>query len=212
MSRFEDPAAIAETFDVSRESMERLGAYVDLLIRWNRSINLVANAERSHVWHRHIADSLQLTRYIDSSATIIDLGSGGGLPAIPLAITRTGGSHVYLVESNRKKAAFLTQAARITGSPATVIPKRIESALSETLSPAPRIVTARALASLSILLEMASPILASGGQAVFLKGQDVESELTEAAKSWRIDAVLHTSLVDDSGRVVVIRQANRLVG
>jgi 16S rRNA (guanine527-N7)-methyltransferase len=211
MTTFTGPEGIQEAFAVSREAVERLQQYVDLLVRWNRSINLVANADPAHVWHRHIADSLQLTRYIDSGETIIDLGSGGGLPGIPLAITRADKAKVYLVESNHKKAAFLTQAARITGSPAMVIPKRIEQIDLDALPSPPQVVTARALAPLTLLLEYASPILAQGARAVFLKGQDVESELTEAAKSWRIDAVVQTSLVDDSGSVVIVRKASRLV-
>ncbi|WP_137388655.1 16S rRNA (guanine(527)-N(7))-methyltransferase RsmG [Rhodoligotrophos defluvii] len=206
---FSHPEVVAEQFGVSRESMARLQRYVDVLIRWNRSINLIGASTAEHIWQRHIADSLQLRRFLDTEQSLVDLGSGAGFPGLALALAFPEGSPAFahLIESNRKKAAFLANAIRMTDAPAGVIPKRIEEVDVTALVPQPAVAVARALAPLARLLQLAQGFLGAGLGAVFLKGQDVESELTEAAKSWRIDADVYPSLVDASGRILVIRQA-----
>ncbi|WP_342640353.1 16S rRNA (guanine(527)-N(7))-methyltransferase RsmG [Rhodoligotrophos ferricapiens] len=214
MTEFDsDPEAIAAAFGVSRESVGALAQYVELLIRWNRAINLVANSEPGHIWTRHVADSLQLHAFLNEGQAVIDLGSGAGFPGIPLAIARAnraGTSPVYLVESNRKKAAFLANAVRVTGAIAEVIPRRIEDVGPEDLTPRPAWIVARALAPLPKLLHLAKPFLQTGAKALFLKGQDVESELTAASKSWRINADVYPSVVDRSGRILLISHAERM--
>ncbi|MGF7158584.1 16S rRNA (guanine527-N7)-methyltransferase [Rhodoligotrophos appendicifer] len=204
---------MADAFDVSRESLGRLQIYVDLLGKWNASINLVADASPEIVWRRHIADSLQIRRFIPHGISVIDLGSGAGFPGLPLAILfgPNPSQICHLVESNRKKCAFLLNAIRLTDAAAVVHATRIESVATQELNPPPGVITARAVAPLTKLLELSEVFLRKGAIAVFLKGQDVGSELTEAAKSWRIEADIHPSVVDPSGRVVVVHQA-RFIG
>ena len=135
-----------------------------------------------------------------------DLGSGGGFPglAIACALADTPGAHVHLVESNGKKAAFLREAAKVTGAPVTVHASRVEEFVENTAETFD-VVTARALAPLPALLTMAYPLLKKGALGLFPKGQDVGSELTEAAKYWSIQSSLVQSRTDARGQIVVVR-------
>jgi 16S rRNA (guanine527-N7)-methyltransferase len=202
-------AALALT-PVSRETAARLDRFVALLLTWQRRINLVAASTVPTIWTRHISDSLQLLRLASEARTWLDLGSGGGFPglAIACALADTPGCRVDLVESNARKAAFLREAARILCLPTVVHCARIKDFVlrwSETAE----IVTARALAPLPQLLDYAAPVLEKGAQGLFPKGQDVEAELAEAAKSWSIMTELVPSLTDPKGRIVVVRRAER---
>lgn len=154
---------------------ERLRAYAALLATWTRRINLISRADQPHIWSRHIEDSLRLIPHIPANATrAIDLGSGAGFPGLVLAIAT--GIHFDLIESDRRKAAFLAEAARLTQAPATIHPVRIESCR---LAPAP-LVTARALAPLPELLALAMPLLAAGGTMLLPKGARAAEELAAA--------------------------------
>src|SRR5262249_41385593 len=150
-----------------------------------------------HVWTRHVADSLQLLRLAPQAHAWVDLGSGGGFPGLVLAcaLADKPPATVHLVESNAKKAAFLREAVRTLTLPALVHAMRIKDFV-QGFAETPDVVTARALAPLTDLLGHAAPLLERGAQGLFLKGQDVEAELTEASKYWRIDAVLAPSLTD----------------
>lgn len=197
-----------EQLGVSRETFDRLSTYVDLLRSWQQRINLIADSTLGDIWRRHILDSAQLLPLAPLSARKwIDLGSGAGLPGVVLAIllAERGGGSVTLIEANQKKSAFLTEAIRVTGAPATVLNKRIEAALSGPNRIACDVVTARALASLTDLLRLASPLLMAGAEGLFLKGRDVDAELTEAAKSWNMDMGLLPSQTDPNGRIVRVR-------
>jgi len=164
------------------ETVARLTAYVALLAKWTLSINLVAAADRAHLWPRHVLDSLRLLPLIPPDATRgIDLGSGAGLPGLVLAIA--AGIPFDLIESDRRKAAFLMEAQRATGAPVQVHCLRIEAAA---LPPAP-LVTARALAPLAALLGLAAPLLAPGGLALFPKGARAADELAQARQDWTMD-------------------------
>lgn len=164
------------------ETMERLHAYAALLATWTRRINLVSTADRDSIWHRHVEDSLRLLPLIPpATPRAIDLGSGGGLPGLVLAIVT--GIPFDLVESDRRKAAFLREAARATAAPVQVHAVRIESC---GLPPAP-LVTARALAPLPALLDLAAPLLASGGVMLFPKGARAAEELAAARTRWSFD-------------------------
>lgn len=184
----------------------RLDRFVELLLTWQKKTNLIAPSTVPEVWTRHVADSLQLLKLAPDARRFVDFGSGGGFPGIPIACALAGreGAMVHLVESNHKKAAFLREAARITGIPATVHAMRIEDFVDRFAEPVD-IVTARALAPLENLLAKAYPLLKSGAQALFLKGQDVEGELTQAAKCWTIEAELIPSVTDAGGRIVKVR-------
>jgi 16S rRNA (guanine527-N7)-methyltransferase len=198
---------------VSRESLARLEAFVDLLIRWQKRINLIGPATVEDVWRRHIADALQLIPLVEGDpGAIIDLGSGGGIPGLPLAIAWPAAPKVFahLVESNAKKAAFLRAAIRATAAPARVHETRIEALKVEDVEPRPKLVVARALAPLPRLLELAFPFLAAGAIGLFHKGQHVEDELTESTKYWRIIHRLHPSRLPGGGSIVEIREIARV--
>src|SRR5438876_596589 len=180
--------------------------FVELLLKWQRVSNLIADSSVGHVWTRHIADSLQLIALAPDARTWVDLGSGAGFPGLVLAcaLADTAGAMVHLIESNAKKAGFLREAARVTQAAATVHHGRAEDLIPAWQHPVD-VVTARALAPLSILVGLAAPMVKKGAKALFLKGQDVEAELTEATKYWNIETVIVPSRTDSRGRIVEIR-------
>lgn len=195
---------------VSRETWHRLDAVVALLLRWQPAVNLVSASSLAKLWTRHVADSLQLFPLAPEARTWVDLGSGGGFPGLVLAcaMAELDGARVHLIESDQRKAAFLREAARTAAVPATVHAQRIETVAS-TWAGRADVISARALAPLSRLLDHAEPWLQSGAQALFLKGQDVERELTESSKSWHMDVELLASITDPLGRIVHVRRAER---
>lgn len=165
---------------------DRLRAYADLLLTWTRRINLVSAADAGRIWDRHVIDSLRLLPLMTpGTPRAIDIGSGGGLPGLVLAIA--GGVPFDLVESDARKCAFLREAARVTGAPVQVHCSRIESC---GLPPAP-LVTARALAPLPALLALAAPLLAPGGTMLLPKGVRADAELDAARAGWRFDLRVH---------------------
>jgi 16S rRNA (guanine527-N7)-methyltransferase len=205
-----DRARALSLVTVSRETLARLDEFVTLLLKWQATTNLVAPSTLSRVWTRHVADSLQLLTLAPEARIWLDLGSGGGFPGVVLAcaLAERSGARVHLVESNGKKAAFLREAARALTLPALVHAARIKDVVHRLTEPVD-IVTARALAPLADLLAYAEPVLKKGAQGLFPKGQDVEAELTEASKYWRIDTTLAPSLTSADARIVVVRRAER---
>jgi 16S rRNA (guanine527-N7)-methyltransferase len=205
----EDAESVLRRFNVSRESTARLERYVELLHHWQTRINLVGPSTLAHIWTRHIADSLQLLALMPPPPlAIADLGSGAGIPG--LILTLAAPYEVHLYESNGKKAAFLREAIRVTGANAHVHQMRIEDVAIAKDRPKVGIVVARALAPLDRLIELAHPFLADGATGMFLKGQDVEAELTRATKSWRITVTKHLSLTDSHGVILVITEAHHV--
>jgi 16S rRNA (guanine527-N7)-methyltransferase len=224
-----DRAAALKLVHVSRETVGRLDRFVELLLLWQGKTNLIAASTIPHLWTRHIADSLQLLDLAPQAKTWIDLGSGAGFPGVAIACTfghranpsasfSTGGNSlghadndtagspsavVHLVESNAKKAAFLRQAVRVTGAPAMVHAMRIDRFVDSFVGGAD-VVTARALAPLKSLFDQCFTLLQSGAVGLFPKGQDVEAELTHAAKYWNIHHTLVPSITDPRGRIVVV--------
>lgn len=186
-------------------------AIIALLEKWQRTINLVAPATLPIIWTRHVADSLQLVPLAGEATRWVDLGSGGGFPGLIAAavLAERPGADVTLVESDSRKAAFLREAARIAELPVTVLPERIERVAAQIASGV-EIVSSRALAPLPKLFDLAHPFLAQGAKGLFLKGQDVDNELTEASKSWMIQAEMRDSLTDPGGRILIVRAAERL--
>ncbi len=197
---------------VSRETEKRLDQLVELLRVWQRTTQLVAGSTLSHVWTRHIADSLQLLDLAPKARVWVDLGSGAGFPGLVIAcaLAETTGANVHLVESNAKKAAFLREAVRLTKAPAVVHHTRIEKFV-ESFGQRVDVVTARALAPLKLLLDQSFALLNGGAQGIFPKGQDVEAELTEASKYWNMDATLVPSRTDSKGRIVIVRALQRRI-
>jgi 16S rRNA (guanine(527)-N(7))-methyltransferase RsmG len=156
-----------------------LRAYLELLLAWNARINLIAPATEAVAWERHVLDSWQLLPLLPPRGALVDLGSGGGLPGLVLAMGRAEETH--LVESDRRKAAFLLEVTRALGlAHVHVHARRIEATRLSRAA----VVTARALAPLDVLLRQAHGILDPSGVAVFPKGRGAEDELTAAAPHW----------------------------
>jgi 16S rRNA (guanine527-N7)-methyltransferase len=186
--------------------MERLVIYAELLVNWQSRINLVGPTTLVDLWRRHMLDSAQLLAYLPPGE-VLDLGSGAGFPGLVLAVLRgtAEAGLVHLVESDSRKAAFLREAARLTGAPAVVHNCRIEA-----LEPFPvSTITARALAPLVKLLEMAELFLSPTTCCLFLKGRSSEEELTRAGKDWTMRANRIPSRTDPSGYILHLREVHR---
>jgi 16S rRNA (guanine527-N7)-methyltransferase len=195
---------------VSRETEGRLDRFVDLLLEWQTKTNLVAGSTLPQLWSRHVSDSLQLLAFAPSAKTWVDLGSGGGFPGIVLAcaLAEKANASVHLIERNAKKAAFLREALRVTAAPGVVHLADIGETVDRIRGPVD-CVTARALAPLNVLLGFAEPFVKKGATALFLKGQDVEAELTEATKYWKIKPRLHSSQTGGQGWIVELDEIGR---
>lgn len=189
---------------VSRETFGDLQAFETEFRRWSAKINLAAPSTLPELWTRHVLDSAQVPALAPGAVNWLDLGSGGGFPGAIIAILmkERPGSHVALVESNRKKAAFLQSILGRLGAPARVHPVRIEDAVG--LVSQPEIITARALAPLGQLIDLASPWLLRGAKALFHKGRDYRTEIANSAADWRFDLVEHRSAVDAEGVILEI--------
>jgi 16S rRNA (guanine527-N7)-methyltransferase len=190
---------------VSRETRARLEAFRDLLLQWTTRINLVAGRSPAAIDHRHIGDSLQLLPLLPSDGALIDLGSGAGFPGLVLAIAAE--LHpVHLVESDRRKAAFLVEASRFLGlAHVTVHAKRIEAVPLAGLA----VVTARALAPLTRLLPHAARFLAPEGVAIFPKGRGAEAELTDAGRDWTMQIERFQSRTDPDATILRLSHIHR---
>ena len=219
--RVKTPAAILDLADdralalaltpVSRETAERLDRFVALFLETQSHTNLVGPATVAGLWTRHIADSLQLIDLAPDAGRWVDLGSGGGFPGVVIAcaLADRAGAHVHLVESTGKKAAFLHSVGQAIALPMTVHHQRIEDFSPQFTAD---VVSARALARLPALLDYVAPFLKTGAKALLPKGQDVEVELTEAAKCWKINAELVPSRTNPDGRIVVVHELHRRSG
>jgi 16S rRNA (guanine527-N7)-methyltransferase len=198
------PEEFAGTTNVSRETLSRLQVYVDLLVAWNRRINLVGPRTLDDVWRRHILDSAQLRPLIPKAARVlVDLGSGAGLPGLVLAIL--GVAEVHLVETDARKCAFLREAARVTGARVLLHAQRLETVTGF----AADVVTARALAPLSTLLYYAERFVGAHSILLFPKGSTAVEELTEARKAWKMREMLHPSVSDPSGTILRLEEVSR---
>ena len=189
---------------VSRETFLRLQTLAEGVRRWQPKTNLIANGTLDELWERHIADSLQCIALKPNASHWVDIGSGGGFPGLVIAacMAETDGSSVHMVESNSKKCAFLRQINRQMGSSAEIHAERIESAAKQI--PTPEIVTARALASLPKLLDLASPWLLDGATGLFHKGREFEAEIKECDGLWGFDLVDHSSTISSESVILEI--------
>jgi 16S rRNA (guanine527-N7)-methyltransferase len=181
---------------VSRETQARLETYLAMLTKWQGAINLVGRSTMRDPWRRHFWDSAQLHPLIPAGASVIDLGSGAGFPGLVLAMM--GDLHVHLVESDQRKAAFLRETARETGTDVTLHIGRAEQ-----VPPQPGdVVTARALAPVADLLGLATRWLRPGGTCLFLKGRQADTELTDAHTAWRFTAERISSRSDPAATIL----------
>jgi 16S rRNA (guanine527-N7)-methyltransferase len=205
-----DRATALALTPVSRETEARLDRFLDLLWTWQAKTNLVSPSTLPRLWSRHVSDSLQLLDLALGAKVWMDLGSGGGFPGMVLAcaLADVPGASVHLVERNGKKAAFLREALRVTGAPGVIHLADIEDIVDRLAAPVDCI-TARAVAPLNQLIGFAEPVVRRGAKALFLKGQDVEGELTEATKYWKIEPRLHPSRTGGHGWIVELDRIER---
>jgi 16S rRNA (guanine527-N7)-methyltransferase len=182
-----------------------LESFCEMLTKWNRAQNLVSRETLEDVWQRHIADSLQLLPLLTSARTIVDIGSGGGFPALPLAIAaQTSGQRFVLIEPNTRKAAFLRAVIRRFGLDAAVEGTRVESA-----DIVADVVTARAVAALPLLLDLAQALFGPATRALFHKGREYEDEVAQAAAQWVFDVIIHPSRTAGGGVILEISKLER---
>jgi len=194
------PEDIARLLDVSRETIDKFQAYLTLLEKWQRRINLVANSTLAEAWQRHILDSGQLAAlYPPQTTRVMDVGSGAGFPGLVLAIM--GGVTVDLVESDQRKAVFLSTVIRELGLPAKVHNQRIET-LPRLF---PDVITARALAPVPKLLKLIENQLSPEIVCLFLKGAAVEDELTNLQTYSTMGSITHSSLSGPTGVVLELK-------
>ena len=197
------PEEFAARTNVSRETLGRLKAYVDVLKDWNARHNLVSTRSLEDVWRRHMWDSAQLVPFIPPEArTLADLGSGAGFPGLVLAEMLRGQVSIVLYEATRKKAEFLEAASQRMGLNVGIRNVRIEVGHHQPVD----VVTARAVAPLDQLLAYAHQFADRRTVCLFLKGQSVASELTKARKSWSMQVSQHQSATDPSGVILEIRE------
>jgi 16S rRNA (guanine527-N7)-methyltransferase len=191
---------------VSRETGDRLAAFVDLIARWRKTTNLIAESTFASVWTRHIADCAQLIALAPGATRWVDMGSGAGLPGIVIAIQLAGisGAVVHCIESDQRKCAFLREAVRATGAAATIYPERVEAIEPSTLE-AVDAVTARAFAPLSPTLELARPWMERGAVGVFPRGESAKDQLAalSQASAYEIEAL--QSVVDTKATILRVR-------
>jgi len=198
------PADFQARTGVSDDTLERLEALVAVLLKWQARINLIGRGTATDVWRRHVLDSAQLAPLIPPTAqTVIDLGSGAGFPGLILAILGVKGLH--LVESDGRKCAFLREAARITGAAVDIHAGRAEAMAAV----AADVVTARALAPLPDLLNLASRFLGPHTVCVFPKGRNAEQELTESQKTWMMTVIRLASQTDPEGTILKLEDISR---
>ncbi len=208
LARIDTPDEFQARFGITREIREKLEIYETLLKRWQKTINLVAPSTLNEIWHRHFADSAQLWPYRPPNAKVwIDLGSGAGFPGLVLAImaSEIGGTSHILVESDSRKASFLREVARATGVAVDILCMRIENPETHAKIGVADCVTARALAPLSRLVEIAAPYFVSSTLGMFLKGRDVATEIENAAQDWQFAFELIPSVTEEGGRVVLLK-------
>ena len=184
---------------VSRETLDKLQVYAGLLVKWQGSVNLVGKSTLPRLWQRHFYDSAQLYQYLISPGPLIDLGAGAGFPGLVLAAM--GRDDVTLIESSRKKCSFLREVAGRLSLNVNIFQERIEALEAR---PNARYIVSRALAPLDKLLFYSWPLLSEDGTCIFLKGRDVETELTDAEKNWKIQLEIHPSASDAEGIILTI--------
>jgi 16S rRNA (guanine527-N7)-methyltransferase len=201
-----DRQAALRLVPVSRETGDRLAAYVDLIARWRKTTNLIAQSTFGSVWTRHIADSAQLLALAPGAVRWIDMGSGAGFPGLVIAIQLAGvpGAVVHCVESNQRKCAFLSEAARATGAAAIIHCKRIEAIEPSSLGPVDA-VTARAFAPLPLTLKLARPWIERGATAVFPRGESAKEQLAALPQASDYASEALPSVIDKKAAILRVR-------
>jgi 16S rRNA (guanine527-N7)-methyltransferase len=203
----DDRRAASRLVPVSRETEDRLAIFVELLDRWRQKTNLISNSTFATVWTRHIADSAQLSALAPDAKRWVDMGSGAGFPGLVIAIQLAGvpGALVHCIESDRRKCAFLREAARATGAAAAIHPQRVEAIEPKSLGTVDA-VTARAFAPLPLTLELARPWMERGAIAVFPRGESAKDQIAALPEAWAYAIETLQSVVNPKAAILRIRQ------
>lgn len=201
--------SMRDNLDVSRETMDKLAGFADLVEKWTVKINLISKTSIPHLWERHILDSLQVFNLAPTGGHWVDLGSGGGFPGIVVAILTQATEiphKVTLVESDHRKCAFLRSAIRELCLDAVVLSERIE----KTPPLEADVLSARALTELSGLLNFASLHMKSEGTALFPKGERWKAEHAHAQAMWSYQCETITSKTNSAAAILKIKGINRV--
>jgi 16S rRNA (guanine527-N7)-methyltransferase len=205
------PDDFAEAFKVPRETIHRLEVYAKLLADWQTRHNLVSSKTIPELWQRHFADSAQLLDLAPSAKTWLDLGTGAGFPGLVVAIlaANQGTLRMHLVESTAKKCAFLAHVAEMTDTSVDIHCNRIEELARSESKLTPDVISARALAPMPKLLELAAPFFRSGTRGLFLKGRDAEREIEAARAGWHFSSRLHPSLTSNDSSIIEVTELSK---
>ncbi len=211
------PEGFATMFNVSRETLQQLKHYVELLRTWQKAVNLVAPSTLDEVWHRHVGDSAQIVdilRESDSSKKSgiwLDIGSGGGFPGLVAAImlSHDFDYQFHLVESNGRKCAFLADVVRHLGLSVEIHNERSENYARDTQDKQFSIVSARAVTSLDRLLALSEPFLSGEAVAYFFKGRDITLEIEQADQDWTFKRRQFSSCTSTDGCILEIKNLMR---
>lgn len=188
---------------ISKEQFEALKKYVDFLIDYNNKINLIGKSTIEDIWNRHIIDSLQISKLIDDNLTVADLGSGAGLPGIPLSIVKV--KNITLFEKSPRKCEFLNQAKNFSSNKIIVKNENLYDVKNESFD----IIVSRALANLNLLLQFSDNLKKNDTKLIFLKGKKIFEELDIAKKYWNIEYQLFNSITSDEGKIVYITKFSK---
>lgn len=187
---------------VSREIFAKIIEFKNLLLKWNKTINLISAKTSDDIMNRHILDSVQLLPFINKESKIIDLGSGAGFPAIILSIA--GVRDITLIESDSRKAAFLVQASKISGNNIKILNDRIENVKNLQCD----IITSRAFAELASIFEYSSKIKVKS-KFLLHKGAGYKTEIAKAEKHWLFNKTVHDSITSETGKILEITDLTR---
>ena len=206
------PQSFKNLFTVSRETISKLETYAEVLTQWQKVVQLVAPSTLPHLWHRHFADSAQILQYTPQYVERwIDVGSGGGFPGLVVALLAQDPNfncqiqRFILVESDTRKAAFLREVSRHLGLAVDIFSGRIESATTQANVGKGDVISARALAPLGELLTFICPYWKSTTLGLFLKGQEVNDEITKAFQIFTFELEIKPSVTDPRGQIVIIK-------
>ncbi len=201
-----------DTYNVSRETFDKLKHYQSMLIEWQSKFNLVSSSTLDDAWNRHFLDSVQLFQYIPNQAKVLyDFGSGAGFPGMVLAIManeKMPDLQVSLIESTTKKTLYLNAVKSETNTNVTILNDRIENLQL----PKADVITSRAMASLTELLGYAYKFCKKESVCIFPKGKKYAEELSEAHKRWKFKCQIVASTQSDEGKILIITNLSKVKG
>lgn len=182
----------------------RLKTYHTLLLKWQKSVNLVSNSTLTDSWSRHFIDSAQIAKFIAKpNPIVVDIGSGGGFPGMVLAIMLDGEFH--LIESDQKKCIFLSEVSRETKTKVIIHNDRVETSSIHSVD----VITARACANVSQLFSWTEKLVSHETKCLFLKGKNYSIELDEAKKDWHFDVAIHPSVTESESAILELKNIRR---